>query len=29
MEEKLINIGAHMKVVKETEAFAVLDGDWG
>ena len=29
MEEKLINIGVHMKVVKETEAFAVLDGDWG
>src|ERR1035437_1848442 len=29
MEEKLINIGAHMKVVKETEAFAVLDGNWG
>jgi uncharacterized oxidoreductase len=29
MEEKLINIGARMKVVKETEAFAVLDGNWG
>jgi len=29
MEEKLINIGAHMTVVKETEAFAVLDGNWG
>ena len=29
MEEHLINIGARMKVVKETEAFAVLDGDWG
>lgn len=29
MEQKLINIGAHMKVVKETEAFAVLDGNWG
>jgi uncharacterized oxidoreductase len=29
MEEKLINIGAHMEVVKETEAFAVMDGHWG
>src|ERR1019366_5684478 len=29
MEEKLINIGAHMTVVKETEAFAVMDGNWG
>ena len=29
MEENLINIGAHMKVVKETDAFAVLDGNWG
>jgi uncharacterized oxidoreductase len=29
MEQRLINIGAHMKVGKETEAFAVLDGNWG
>ena len=29
MEEKLINIGARMEVVKETEAFAVMDGHWG
>jgi uncharacterized oxidoreductase len=29
MEEKLINIGARMKVVKEAEAFIVMDGDWG
>ena len=29
MEEKLINIGARMRVVKETEAFAVMDGNWG
>jgi uncharacterized oxidoreductase len=29
MEEKLINIGAHLQVVKETEAFAVMDGNWG
>jgi uncharacterized oxidoreductase len=29
MEEKLINIGASMEVVKETEALAVMDGNWG
>ncbi|MGA3324510.1 MAG: malate/lactate/ureidoglycolate dehydrogenase [Terriglobia bacterium] len=29
MEEKLINIGARLEVVKETEAFAVMDGHWG
>ena len=29
MEKKLINIGAHVRVVKESDAFAVLDGDWG
>ena len=29
MEQKNINIGSHMKVVKETEAFAVMDGNWG
>ena len=29
MEEKLINIGARLEVVKEAEAFAVLDGHWG
>src|ERR1035441_5891880 len=29
MEEKLINIGAQMEVVKEAEAFAVMDGHWG
>ncbi len=29
MEEKNINIGAHMQVVKETESFAVMDGNWG
>jgi uncharacterized oxidoreductase len=29
MEEKLINIGARLEVVKETEAFAVMDGNWG
>jgi uncharacterized oxidoreductase len=29
MEEKLISIGARLEVVKETEAFAVMDGHWG
>jgi len=29
MEEKLIVIGARMEVVKENEAFAVMDGHWG
>ena len=29
MEEKLINIGAHLQVVKETDSFAVMDGNWG
>ncbi len=29
MEEKLINIGAHMSVVKDAGGFAVLDGNWG
>ena len=29
MEEKLINIGARLEVIKESEAFAVMDGNWG
>ncbi len=29
MEAKLINIGARLEVVKETEALAVMDGNWG
>jgi uncharacterized oxidoreductase len=29
VEKKLINIGAQLGVVVETEAFAVLDGNWG
>lgn len=29
MEEKYINIGARLEVVKETESFAVLNGNWG
>jgi uncharacterized oxidoreductase len=29
MERKLINIGARLDVVKETDAFAVMDGNWG
>ncbi len=28
-EEGLINIGAQMEVVKETDAFAVMNGNWG
>src|SRR5689334_22003652 len=29
MEEKFISIGAHMKVVREADAFIVMDGNWG
>ena len=29
VEEKQINIGASMSIVKETDAFAVMDGNWG
>ena len=29
IEEKLIHIGAQIQVVHETEAFAVIDGNWG
>jgi uncharacterized oxidoreductase len=29
MEEKLIQTGAHMQVVQETDSFAVIDGGWG
>ena len=29
MEAKLINIGAHMSVVRDSGAFAVLNGNWG
>ncbi len=29
MEKKLINIGAQMEIVRETEGFAVMDGHWG
>lgn len=29
MEQKVINIGARLRVVQEGEAFALLDGDWG
>jgi uncharacterized oxidoreductase len=29
MEAKLINSAGRLKVIKETETFAVLDGDWG
>ena len=29
MEQKHINIGAHMSVVRDAGGFAVLDGNWG
>ncbi len=29
MEQKQIHIGAKIRVAHETEAFAVIDGDWG
>ena len=29
VEEKLINIGAQLEIIKETDAFAVMDGHWG
>lgn len=29
MEQKLINIGARIQVIHETEAFAAIDGNWG
>ncbi len=29
MEGKLVNVGAHLQVVTETETFAVVDGNWG
>src|SRR5258708_37947644 len=29
MEEKLVNTGAKMQVVLETESFALIDGNWG
>ena len=29
VEKKLINCGAHIRVVEESDAFALLDGDWG
>jgi uncharacterized oxidoreductase len=29
MEEKLVNTGAKMEVVLETDSFALIDGNWG
>jgi len=29
MEKKLINIGARLEILKETDTFAVMDGNWG
>lgn len=29
MEAKLINIGAHLEVLKEAESYAVMTGNWG
>jgi len=29
IEEKLVTLGAHIKIRKETEAFALIDGGWG
>ena len=29
MEQKLVTIGAHIRVVRESESFAVVDGGWG
>ena len=29
MEQKLVTIGAHVRVVRESESYAVVDGDWG
>src|SRR5579862_6677733 len=29
MEAKLVNSSGRLKIVKETESFAVMDGDWG
>jgi uncharacterized oxidoreductase len=29
MEQKLVNTGAHIKIVQEADSFAVVDGGWG
>jgi len=29
MEQKLVTIGAHVRVVRESESFAVVEGGWG
>lgn len=29
MEQNLITIGAHIRVVREAESFAIVDGGWG
>jgi hydroxycarboxylate dehydrogenase B len=29
MEQQLITVGAHIKIVQETDSFAVIDGGWG
>lgn len=29
IEEKLVHVGAQLRVVKEAHGFAVIDGDWG
>ena len=29
MEQKLVTIGAHARVVRESDSFAVVEGDWG
>jgi uncharacterized oxidoreductase len=29
MEQKLVTIGAHIRVVRESDSFAVVDGGWG
>jgi len=29
MEQKLVTVGAHIKITKEADSFAVVDGGWG
>src|SRR5258705_13877393 len=29
MEQKLVTIGAHIKIVSESDSYAVVDGCWG
>jgi uncharacterized oxidoreductase len=29
MEQKLVNVGAKIRIVRQSDSFAVVDGDWG